>query len=46
MLGSVEPPHFMIRDSNDYMLEGEAQVEYGSSDTLGVQESSVGASSK
>ena len=46
MLGSVEPPHFMFRDSNDYMLDGEARVEYGSSDTLGVQESSVGASSK
>lgn len=54
MLGSVEPPHFMFRDSNDYMLEGEAQVEYGSSDTLGahssdtlgVQESSGGAASQ
>ena len=54
MLGSVEPPVFKIRDSNDYMLEGEAQIEYGSSaslgvqssTTLGVQESSGGATSK
>ena len=54
MLGSVEPPVFKIRDSNDYMLEGEARVEYGSSTSLGVhtsvplgvQESSGGATSK
>ena len=39
MLGSVEPPVFKIRDSNDYMLEGEARVEYGSSASLGVHTS-------
>jgi hypothetical protein len=45
---------FKIRDSNDYMLEGEARIDYGSSaslgvqssTTLGVQESSGGATSK
>ena len=54
LLGSVKKPVFKIRDSNDYMLEGEAQIEYGSSAslgvptsaTLGVQESSGGATSK
>lgn len=54
LLGSVKKPVFKIRDSNDYMLEGEARVEYGSSTSLGVhsstslgvQESSGGATSK
>ena len=39
MLGSVKKPVFKIRDSNDYMLEGEAKIEYGSSTSLGVQSS-------
>jgi hypothetical protein len=54
LLGSVKKPVFKIRDSNDYTLDGEARVEYGSSTslgvhtsaTLGVQESSGGATSK
>jgi hypothetical protein len=28
MLGSVKKPVFKIRDSNDYMLEGEARIDY------------------
>ena len=41
LLGSVKKPVFKIRDSNDYTLEGEAQVEYGSSTSLGVHTSAT-----
>jgi hypothetical protein len=39
LLGSVKKPVFKIRDSNDYTLDGEARVEYGSSTSLGVHPS-------
>jgi hypothetical protein len=39
MLGSVKKPVFKIRDSNDYTLDGEAQIEYGSSASFGVHTS-------